>query len=137
MIQRIAVLAIAATFTFTTSTAAALAPSGTAAFGPVAGDVNPAGTYNLQITAQGNAMAIQAVVAKNEDGTFGGTVTGDAFPPLTIKSVSVADRHVKLTIIAPDGGDAIVDITVDENNDVDGQWSMAGDGSKVTGKKIS
>jgi uncharacterized membrane protein len=137
MIQRLAVLATVAAFSVTAPAAGGFAPAALAVARPVVGELNPAGTYDLQITAQGNAMAIQAVVAKNEDGTFGGTVTGDAFPPLTIKSVAVADRRVKLTIIAPDGGDALVDITVDENNDVDGQWSMAGDGSRVTGKKIS
>jgi hypothetical protein len=118
MIQRLLVLAVAAAFS-------------------AAGDLNPAGTYSLQITAQGNAMAIQAVVTKNEDGSFGGTVTGDAFPPLTIKAVTVTERHLKLTIAAPDGGDAIVDVTVAEDNEVTGEWSMAGDGSKVTGKKIA
>ena len=101
------------------------------------GDVNPVGTYSLQITAQGNPMVIRAVVEKHEDGTFGGTVTGESFPPLTIKSVVVAARNVKLTVVSPDGSDAMVDITIDENNDVTGQWSMAGDGSAVTGKKLS
>jgi len=137
MIQRLAVLTLAASFSFSTSTADMIVRDGSVASRPVAGEFNPVGTYNLEITAQGNAMTVQAVVEKKEDGTFGGTLTGDAFPPLTIKSVAVADRNVKLTVIAPDGGDALVDITVDENNDVAGQWSMTGDGSKVTGKKIA
>ncbi len=130
-------LAAATVLTGTPPAAATAAPAGSAVARSVADDMNPAGRYALQITAQGNAMTIEAAVEKNQDGTFGGSVTGDAFPPLTIKSVAVAGRNVKIVIIAPDGGDAIVDIAVDENNDVSGQWSMTGDGSKVTGKKIS
>ena len=137
MIHRIAALAFVAALSVGVSPVDPTAAPGRLAVTPAGPDINPVGTYTLQITAQGNAMTIQAVVEKNQDGTFGGTVTGDAFPPLTIKQVAVADRNVKLTIIAPDGTDALVDITVDENNEVSGQWSMTGDGSKVTGKKIS
>jgi len=97
-------------------------------------NIDPAGMYDVNITAQGNAMAVNALIEKKPDGTWGGQVTGDAIPPLPIKSVTVSGNTVKIVVTAPDGGDAYINMIVD-GNDVSGDWSMTGDGSKITGKR--
>ncbi|MBI3568601.1 MAG: hypothetical protein HY084_10440 [Gemmatimonadetes bacterium] len=123
--------------------AAAPAPSGPVANAtpapapapaPRVRNIDPTGMYDVNITAQGNPMAINAVIEKKADGTWGGTVTGDAIPPLPIRSVTVTGNSVKLVVTAPDGGDAFITMVVD-GTDISGDWSMAGDGSKITGKK--
>jgi len=77
---------------------------------------------------------VNALIEKKPDGTWGGQVTGDAIPPLPIKSVTVSGNTVKIVVTAPDGGDAYINMIVD-GNDVSGDWSMTGDGSKITGKR--
>ncbi len=41
---------------------------------------------------------------------------------------------MKLSITAPDGSEAIIDMTI-KGDDITGQWSMANDGSTISGKK--
>jgi hypothetical protein len=97
-------------------------------------DVDPTGTYTVYLTAQGNAMTTTTRIDKRADGTFGGTVNGDGIPPLPVNTVTVSGNKVKLSITAPDGSEAIIDMTI-TGDDITGQWSMANDGSKITGKK--
>jgi hypothetical protein len=48
--------------------------------------------------------------------------------------VTVTGNKVKLTITAPDGSEAIIEMWV-KGDDITGRWSMANDGSNLTGKK--
>lgn len=112
----------------TTAVAAAAAAT------PLVRNVDPVGMYDVNLTAQGNPMAVNARIEKKADGTWGGQVTGDAIPPLPIKSVTVAGNSVKLVVTAPDGGDAFISMIL-VGDDVTGDWSMTGDGSTITGKR--
>ena len=97
-------------------------------------DVDPAGTYTTYLTAQGNAMTTVTKIEKRADGTYGGTVTGDGIPPLPVNSVTVKGNTIKVSLSAPDGGEAIIEMVM-KGADFTGKWSMAGDGSSVTGYK--
>ena len=97
-------------------------------------DIDPVGTYTVYLTAQGNAMTTTTRIDKKADGTYTGTVNGDGLPPLPVNSVTVTGNHVKLSISAPDGSEAIIDMTI-KGDDISGQWSMANDGSSISGKK--
>jgi hypothetical protein len=97
-------------------------------------DIDPVGTYTLYITAQGNSMTTTTRIDKKADGTFGGTLSADGIPPLPVNWVTVTGKTVKMGITSPDGGEAIMELLV-SGEDITGSWSMAGDGSKLTGKK--
>ena len=97
-------------------------------------DVDPVGTYTVYLTAQGNAMTTTTRIDKKADGTYTGTVNGDGIPQLPVNSVTVTGNHVKLSVTAPDGSEAIIDMIV-KGDDITGSWSMANDGSAITGKK--
>jgi hypothetical protein len=97
-------------------------------------DIDPVGTYTVYLTAQGNAMTTTTRIDKKPDGGYSGTVNGDGIPPLPVNSVTVTGNHVKLSVTAPDGSEAIIEMIV-TGDDITGQWSMANDGSAITGKK--
>lgn len=97
-------------------------------------DVDPVGTYTVYLTAQGNAMTTTTRIDKKADGTYTGTVNGDGIPPLPVNSVTVTGNHVKLSVTAPDGSEAIIEMIV-KGDDITGSWSMANDGSAISGKK--
>jgi hypothetical protein len=97
-------------------------------------NIDPVGTYTVYLTAGGNAMTTTTRIDKNADGTYTGTVNGDGIPPLPVTSVTVTGNKVRLSITAPDGGEAIIEMVV-KGDDITGQWSMANDGSTITGKK--
>jgi hypothetical protein len=132
-------LAVAAAATF-----ASAAPRITSAQGtpdkptPVAADsakdVDPAGTYTTYLTAQGNAMTTVTKIEKRADGTYGGTVSGDGIPPLPVNTVTVKGNTIKVSLSAPDGSEAVIEMVM-KGLEFTGKWSMAGDGSSVTGTK--
>jgi hypothetical protein len=97
-------------------------------------DIDPVGTYTVYLTAQGNAMTTTTKIEKKEDGTYTGSVNGDGIPPLPVTSVTVTKNKVRLTITAPDGGEAVIEMFI-KGEDITGQWWMANDGSTLTGKK--
>ena len=97
-------------------------------------DIDATGTYTVYLTAQGNAMTTTTRIDKKPDGTYTGTVNGDGIPPLPVNSVTVTGNRVKLSVTAPDGTEAIIDMIV-KGEDITGSWSMANDGSAITGKK--
>jgi hypothetical protein len=110
------------------------APATPAAAVDTTKDIDPVGTYTVYLTAQGNAMTTTTRIDKKADGTYTGSVNGDGIPPLPVNSVTVTGNKVKLSISAPDGTEAIIEMWI-KGDDITGQWSMANDGSKLTGKK--
>jgi hypothetical protein len=98
-------------------------------------DVDPVGTYTVYLTAQGNAMTTTTRIDKKEGGGYTGSINADGIPPLPVTSVKVAGNKVNITLTAPDGSEAWIELMVN-GEDLTGSWGMAGDGSKVTGKKL-
>jgi hypothetical protein len=139
MTPRFLVLAAAATFVsaaprIVTSQAIPDKPAPAAPAADSTKDIDPVGTYTVYLTAQGNAMTTTTRIDKKEGGGYTGSITADGIPPLPVTSVSVTGKKVKLTLTAPDGSEAWIEMTVD-GEDLTGSWGMANDGSKVTGKK--
>jgi hypothetical protein len=110
------------------------APAVPAASKDTTKDIDPVGTYTVYLTAQGNAMTTTTRIDKKDDGTFYGAVNGDGIPPLPITSVKVTGNKVRVSLTAPDGGEAVIEMIV-TGDDISGQWSMANDGSRISGKK--
>ncbi|MEI6813207.1 MAG: hypothetical protein WCL36_03415 [bacterium] len=98
-------------------------------------ELNPVGSYVVNLTAQGNPMALTAKIEKKSDGTFAGVVMSDVFPPMPITSVKVAGAKITVTITAPDGSEATINMEV-KGDDITGDWSMPNDGSRIAGKKL-
>ena len=115
--------------------APAAAPAPIVAPAPRGRNVDPVGMYDVNLTAMGNEMVLNARIEKKADGTYGGQVTGEGIPTLPVKSVTVTGNMVRMVVMSPDGGDAIITMTIDSDNNISGDWSMAGDGSKLTGKR--
>ena len=109
-------------------------PASPAAEAP-ATDVNPVGSYVVNLTAQGNLMALTAKIEKKADGGFTGTVMSDAFPPMPITRVKVSGTKISIAVTAPDGSEAVINMEL-KGDDVTGDWSMPNDGSKIVGKKL-
>lgn len=97
-------------------------------------DVDPVGTYTVYLTAGGNAMTTTTRIDKKPDGGYAGTVNGDGIPQLPVNSVTVTGNKVKLSVTAPDGSEAIIEMIL-KGDDITGSWSMANDGSAITGKR--
>ena len=97
-------------------------------------DIDPVGTYTVYLTAQGNAMTTTTRIDKKDGGGYTGSITADGIPPLPVTSVSVTGNKVKMTLTAPDGSEAWIEMMVN-GEDLTGSWGMANDGSKITGKK--
>jgi hypothetical protein len=135
MNRRLALFSVAAlTLLAIGSRTAAAQTGGTPPPADTAAAVDPVGTYVIYLTAQGNAMTLIHKIEKKADGTFGGSVTGEGIPALPINSVKVTGKTMRVSVTAPDGTEAIMTMVLD-GDQVTGEWSMNGDGSKLTGKK--
>ena len=95
---------------------------------------DPAGRWTLALVAQGQSMEVQLELAKLPDGSWGGTLSSEAFPPIPITKASLTGKQLMATFPVPTGDTG--SMTLNFNGDlVEGEWSMPGDGSKVSGKK--
>jgi hypothetical protein len=100
---------------------------------PAVKDVDPIGSYDLTVTVQGAATQAVVTIVKQSDGTTGGTVnTAQGSFPIT--SVKVAGNNITVTIGLGENGEASLHLVLD-GDAVTGDWAMANDGSKITGKK--
>lgn len=96
---------------------------------------DPAGKWSIALVAQGQTMELTMNLTKNPDGTYGGNFTSDMFPPMPITTASLTGHKMVLTLPVPTGDMATMNMTF--NGDVvEGDWSMPGDGSKLSGKRI-
>ena len=102
---------------------------------PPVADIDPVGSYAVNLTAQGNPITVNAKIEKRPDGTYGGIVTSDVAPPLPITSVRVKGKTMRVAVNGPDGVEAILNLSLDGDL-VSGDWKMGSDGSAVSGKKL-
>ena len=101
---------------------------------PATPDVDPVGTYDLSIVVQGTSMPATIRIEKKPDAALGGSVATDAYGAFDIASVKVSGKAIAIVIYTQDGSPVTITLTL-EGDQVTGEWSMASDGSKVTGKK--
>jgi hypothetical protein len=97
---------------------------------------NAEGSYSLTLTVGGQAMSMTFTVAKKADGTLAGVFRNAELGDLPTTGIKVEGRTMTIGVESP-AGPANVTLTVKADNTVEGEWSMAGDGSKVSGKKDS
>ena len=98
-------------------------------------DIDPVGTYSVNLTAQGNPLTVTAKIERRADGSLGGSVTSDVTPPLSINSVLVNGKTMRVSVTGPNGEEAILNLTLD-GDQLSGDWTMGNDGSPVSGKKL-
>ena len=97
--------------------------------------IDPVGNYTISTVVQGQAADFEMIVQKKEDGSFGGTLSNPDFGTSIISSLKVEGRTMKIVLATPQGVEALAELTLAEDNSIDGSWSMQGDGGKMTGKK--
>jgi len=103
---------------------------------PAAPAMDPVGKYAVQAVVQGQAADFDMVIEKKDDGTYTGSLSNPNFGTSTIVSLKVEGRTVKMVLATPQGTEAVAECTIAEDGTLDGQWSMQGDGGKLTGKKL-
>jgi len=103
---------------------------------PAAPALDPVGKYVVQAVVQGQTADFDMVIEKKDDGTYTGSLSNPNLGTSTIVSLKVEGRTVKMILATPQGTEAAAECTVAEDGTLDGQWSMQGDGGKLTGKKI-
>lgn len=96
---------------------------------------SPEGKWTLALVAQGQSMEVLLELAKLPDGTWSGTLTSAAFPPIPIAKATLDGKQMLATFAVPTGDTGSMTLTFD-GDVVAGEWSMPGDGSKVSGKKM-
>ena len=118
--------------------APAPAPAKSAAPAPAAEpkEMSPLGTYLLNLTAQGNQISVTLLIARRQDGTIGGSITSDVLPEaLPVNSVEVSGKTMKVYVTGPNSASVVLNMILD-GDIVSGDWSMGGDGSAISGKKL-
>lgn len=102
---------------------------------PTPAEYEPAGKWSVALIAQGQALDLTMNLVRNPDGTYGGTFLSDAFPPMAITTAKRDGNKMVITIPVPTGDMATMNMTF--NGDLlEGDWSMPGDGSKLSGKRM-
>lgn len=112
------------------STSAGAAPAAVAA--PA---VNPTGRWNVALTAQGQPFDFVMELRQVDGNQYGGVVTSQMFPPMNINRATLNGNQMRINVTAPTGDEATFTITF-EGDAFTGDWSMPGDGSRVTGRRI-
>jgi len=96
--------------------------------------IDPSGKWTVALTAQGQAFDFEMELRRISGAEFGGVVTSTAFPPMNVNKATLAGNTMKLTVTAPTGDEATFNI-VFEGDVLTGDWSMPGDGSRISGRR--
>jgi hypothetical protein len=119
-----------------TSTETAPAPAAAAAApAPARAVVNPVGRWTVALTAQGQAFDMVMELRAIQGDEFGGVINSQAFPPIPINKATRTGNSMVIKITAPTGDEATININF-EGDTFTGDWSMPGDGSRVSGRRI-
>ena len=116
-----------------TTPAPASAPMAAPAPAAVA-TIDPSGKWAVALTAQGQAFDFEMDLRRISGAEFGGVVTSTAFPPMNVNKATLMGNTMKLTVTAPTGDEATFNI-VFEGDVLTGDWSMPGDGSRISGRR--
>ncbi len=120
----------------TTSTAISGSPrlEPVPAAAPAPAPFNPSGKWTVVLTAQGQAMEVMMDLVKLADGTWTGTLSAAAFPTMALTTAKLTGKQFVATFPVPTGDTGSMTLNFD-GDIVEGEWSMPGDGSKVSGKR--
>lgn len=97
--------------------------------------VNPTGRWNVALTAQGQPFDFIMELRQLEGNQYGGVVSSQMFPPMNINRATLSGNTMRISVTAPTGDEANFNITFEGDTFV-GNWSMPGDGSPVSGRRI-
>ena len=111
-----------------------LEPAPAAAVAPAPAAFDPSGKWTVVLTAQGQAMEVVMDLVKLADGTWTGTLSTQAFPTMALASAKLTGKQLVATFPVPTGDTGSMTLNFDGDM-VEGEWSMPGDGSKVSGKR--
>jgi len=95
---------------------------------------DPAGKWMVGITAQGQAMEVTVELVKLPDGTWTGSIGTAQFGTIPLSKVTIEGKKMVATFPVPTGDMGTMTLNFDGEN-AEGEWSMPGDGSKVSGKR--
>ena len=116
----------------TTTASGTASASGTTTSMPAAGAVNPVGAYSFTTTIGGDNVA-GTVEIDGTAGAYTGRINTSMLPPLPIRSVTVNGQQLMLTADTPNG---VVSMTFNfSGQDFTGNWTLAGDGGQITGRR--
>ncbi len=96
--------------------------------------MDPSGKWSVALTAQGQAFDFEMELRRIGGAEFGGVVTSQAFPPMNINKATLTGNTMKLSLTAPTGDEATFNL-VFEGDVLTGDWSMPGDGSRLSGRR--
>lgn len=102
---------------------------------PARAVVNPVGRWTVALTAQGQAFDMVMELRAIQGDEFGGVINSQAFPPIPINKATRTGNSMVIKITAPTGDEATININF-EGDTFTGDWSMPGDGSRVSGRRI-
>ncbi|MBX3132054.1 MAG: hypothetical protein KF689_01550 [Gemmatimonadaceae bacterium] len=122
------------------STPAASAPAPAAAPAAVAqpapAAVNPVGRWTIALTAQGQAFDFVMDLRHVSGDDYSGVISSQAFPPMSTNSAKRSGNSMIIKVTAPTGDEATFNI-IFEGDVLSGEWSMPGDGSRVSGRRVA
>ena len=118
----------------TTSTTVAGTPVVQPAPEPVAAAVDPAGQWTISLVAQGEPMDL-AMDLRSVDGVYSGTMSNPMLPPMQFKDAKLDGNRMAISLMVPTGETAVLNL-VFNGDALTGDWSMPGDGGKLTGKRM-
>lgn len=99
-------------------------------------DIDPTGSYGVQLTYGGMPINLTLYLAKRDDGSWGGSITADQVPTIPLANVTLSGKTVTASLTSPDGAGVTMEFTI-EGADLTGSWrGTNGDGSAMTGKKL-
>jgi hypothetical protein len=97
---------------------------------------DPSGKWSVALIAQGQSLELTLSLEKKDDaGNYTGTFTSDMFPPMALTSAKLDGTKMVLTVPVPTGDLATMNLVFDGDL-MSGEWSMPGDGSKLSGKRL-
>ncbi len=116
-----------------TSTSVAGTPVLQPAPAPTKAAVNPVGQWTLSLVAQGEPLDL-AMDLRSADGLYSGTLSNPMLPPMQFSNAKLDGNRMAITVIVPTGESATMNLVFD-GDALSGDWSMPGDGGKLTGKR--
>jgi len=95
---------------------------------------SPAGKWSVGIVAQGQSMEVTLELVKLADGTWSGAIGTAQFGTIPLSKVEITGKKMVATFPVPTGDMGTMTLNFD-GDIAEGEWSMPGDGSKVSGKR--
>jgi len=108
--------------------AAAVAPAAPAA-------LNPVGRYEFSTSLQGQLLTGTLEIAGTA-GAYTGRITSSATEPIPITAVTVTGQEMVVAGETPNGT-LTIHMTFAGGPNFTGNWTLAGDGAPLTGRRVS